>query len=156
MDFKFIEPSTPLVYVPISNGDTHFVIPVFSSDVPSEPDEVDNSSSLGGIDTDGDGIKDDVERWIALKFPKDAKKRRYSYSYAFYMRKLLMTTNRTQIQNNVIELIKASVCMPSNEKELAEIMGMHLNSETRFNRYAENAASLSTSMLEVNALACVL
>ncbi|WDD98163.1 hypothetical protein [Thalassomonas actiniarum] len=156
VNVDIVEPSPPVVYVPIALGDLITIIPVLADNVPPEPVEVDNSSVLGGVDSDNDGIKDDVERWIALQFPGDAKKRRYAYSYAYYIRQLLLTTDRTQIQNNVVEMLKASVCLPNNEQDIVTIMGMHLNSQARFNRYAANADALTNSVMQINALSCVL
>lgn len=41
--------------------------------VPPTPDPVTNASTLAGVDSNGDGVRDDVERLIALKFGLQSK-----------------------------------------------------------------------------------
>src|ERR1035437_4674182 len=41
--------------------------------IPAEPDPTVNSSTVGGIDSDNDGIRDDVERWIAATWKPGSK-----------------------------------------------------------------------------------
>ena len=41
--------------------------------LPPEPDEALNNSTLLGIDSNENGVRDDVERWIIIKYSKDSK-----------------------------------------------------------------------------------
>ena len=54
----------------IMNADRGFKFP---PGFPPDPGEA-GKKTLEGIDTDGDGVRDDLQRWIYARYPNDAKK----------------------------------------------------------------------------------
>ena len=61
--------------------------------LPPEPDPVVNNSTLLGVDVNGNGVRDDVERWIILHYAKDPKypktKTAIALQYAWASQKIL-------------------------------------------------------------------
>jgi hypothetical protein len=65
----FIEANQPpVIFVPIGI-DISVMIPIASEKLPVEPDAIQSFETLEGIDADGDGVRDDIERWIGFRFP---------------------------------------------------------------------------------------
>ena len=79
-----VKPITYRFYVPeVING----------FKLPPEPDEEKNNATLLGIDFNGNGIRDDVERWIIKHYAKDPKypktKTAIALQYAWAAQKIL-------------------------------------------------------------------
>ena len=56
----------------IINADLHFTFP---GGFPPDPGSV-GRKTLAGIDSDHDGLRDDVQRWIYARYPKEENKRK--------------------------------------------------------------------------------
>lgn len=61
--------------------------------VPPAPDQAMNDSTVAGVDTNNNGIRDDVERWIAQTYPTSAKMRAAIAQMALNSQKELTTPN---------------------------------------------------------------
>lgn len=73
---------SPVTYVPISVDDITIVIPVENRKVvPADPGET-GDASVVGVDVDGNGMRDDVQRFINLNYWKDGNLKYYAESVA--------------------------------------------------------------------------
>jgi len=57
--------------------------------LPPDPGEA-GKATLAGIDSDGDGVRDDVQRWIALTYPNSQKTRAALRQMAQAMQNILL------------------------------------------------------------------
>jgi uncharacterized protein YuzB (UPF0349 family) len=62
---RFIE--SPIKFIPINVGDIFFVIPIDHPSLPAAPG-LNGEKTLLGVDSDGDGIRDDVYRYIVKEY----------------------------------------------------------------------------------------
>ena len=79
--------SQSVTYVPISVDDIFIVIPA-GTGLPADPGQ-DGDATIEGIDADGDGIRDDVEKLISTHYPDDPMARAYSYMIAKRLQKII-------------------------------------------------------------------
>ncbi len=151
-----IEPSEPISFVPIGVGDITIFIPVRSSDLPEEPVN-DIPSNLGGIDSDNDGVRDDVELWIVDNFPDDRSTRSFLYHYSYYVRQFMLSAgNQTALQNNTIEMLKSDACLPNNSDALARLESKHMDSSERLIAFYEYKKILFSDDINIGEYGCVL
>lgn len=100
--------------------------------VPSEPPSAQNNATLVGFDLNGNGVKDDVERLIALKWLSNFADGVMVARNA----QLLLTQQGSTIDPS---LQRAAFCALSlNKVEESVIMSAILNTEDRFKSYARN------------------
>ena len=66
------------------------------SKVPPAPDLVANDATVAGVDSNNNGIRDDVERWIAQTYPTSAKMRAAVAQMALNSQKELTTPGLTK------------------------------------------------------------
>lgn len=59
--------------------------------VPPQPEEKLNDSTKAGIDTDKNGIRDDIDRYIADEFGEDANQLKHARLYAQAEQKMIVT-----------------------------------------------------------------
>lgn len=123
--------------------------------IPAEPDPAMNKATLAGVDSNSDGIRDDVERWIAATWKPGSKE-------YFAVRQLARDTQKdvtdTASINNVTkhlrmdETAKAIDCLwktyPGFKGKagdsLLEIMAENtLNTAARWNAYRESQSRSS-------------
>ncbi|NJK65061.1 MAG: hypothetical protein HC921_22225, partial [Synechococcaceae cyanobacterium SM2_3_1] len=62
-------------------------------DLPPEPDPELNNQTIAGIDLDGDGLRDDVQRYIYKRFPNDDQGRNALLRYAITHQNVLLTAD---------------------------------------------------------------
>src|SRR5689334_8778628 len=92
----------------IMNTDKHFKFP---PGIPSDPGEA-GKRTLEGTDSDHDGLRDDLQRWIYARFPNDPKKRNALKQNAItYQRKLFLKHDSSDMEqfNRMEE--KATRCL---------------------------------------------
>lgn len=101
-------------------------------EVPPEPDPELNNATLAGIDVNGNGVRDDLEREIAKKFGKNTGK--YTEALAFIkaeeMTIVLQTKESVQIYGKAVD------CTTMLADELDPITFIHLNTNERGQAYA--------------------
>ncbi len=90
----------------------------FEIDVlPPMPDEVENNSTIAGIDSDGDGVRDDVERYIAsLPHTTEQKKELKHYS-KILQRAFEVSDNKDASVQNTFDEITQVYCLKSKIDE---------------------------------------
>ncbi len=77
--------------------------------LPPEPDPAINNATLLGVDVNGNGVRDDVERWIILHYAKDPKypktKTAIALQYAWASQKILAnpTMESNKFLNNALD-----------------------------------------------------
>ncbi|MEP0176824.1 MAG: hypothetical protein ABJD02_09920 [Paraglaciecola sp.] len=141
-----VEPEAPISLIPVSIGGITFFVFKQSEYLPNEGDD---DNSIAGIDSDNDGIRDDVEVKVVLDKPFDRLQRSYLYNLAFYSRKMLSLSapperdsrhSPTSIkQLKVIKQIQqVKHCIDSDDPFLSnEIIASHLDSQQRFEAYLD-------------------
>ncbi len=89
-------------------------IPVTLADVlslPPDPGEA-GKATLEGIDSDGDGLRDDVQRYIAFTFPDSARVRAAAAVYAKKVQETFSVGNdRVKAMNLAAEINRSIECM---------------------------------------------
>ncbi|MDX1776330.1 MAG: hypothetical protein R3297_07085, partial [Desulfobulbales bacterium] len=85
--------------------------PPGGDNLPPDPGEA-GKATLAGIDSDGDGIRDDIQRYIALNYPDSAKTRAALQQYTLALDKALMhSPDETSALNNTEIMHRASECL---------------------------------------------
>jgi hypothetical protein len=116
--------------------------------LPPDPGEV-GKQTLEGIDSDGDGVRDDVQRWIAMRFFDSPHALAGVTQYASAVqRSLVEADNRTASVANGKEILKAMVCLyyvRQNDARLIhnELRSITLNTEERTRAWFQAQAHLS-------------
>lgn len=83
--------------------------------VPPTPDPVQNRRSLAGIDTDANGIRDDIDRRLAERFGADAARYTEARLHALRLQALLVGGSQADIQGYV-DFLK---CLPDKARLLS-------------------------------------
>jgi hypothetical protein len=142
------ETEQKVVFVPISVGGITIVI-LAGSGLPADSGERGNET-IEGIDSDNDGIRDDVERHISLHFKNKPKARAYSYVIAQKYQKLIENPamSLSQQQALIVNISEASNCV---DKEVANgsgfIMPYVLNTYARSLAYINSLQTLKGTVL---------
>jgi hypothetical protein len=93
---------------PLTTSVTFAVVPL-----PPDPGEA-GKVTLQGIDADGDGVRDDVERYIALTYATSTKTRYGLTQYAKAQQQLLVqATNKQSTIQNATDTGRADHCLKS-------------------------------------------
>ena len=79
--------------------------------LPPDPGEA-GKATLTGVDSDGDGLRDDIQRYIALTYPDSQKTRAALRQYTFALNKVMLESPDEESALNNTELIhRASECL---------------------------------------------
>jgi hypothetical protein len=110
--------------------------------VPPEPPKALNDLTLAGFDTNGNGVRDDVERMIAREWPAT---REDGFNVA-RQAQLLLSQRSSTID---MSLNRSAFCALATKKvDEQRIMSVFLNTEARFSAYTENTGLLETFSCE--------
>jgi len=84
---------------------------------PSAPDPAENDATVAGVDSNSNGIRDDVERWIAQTYPTSAKMRAAMAQLALNSQKEITTPNlnRDTAYQIALEGMDATNCIGDME-----------------------------------------
>jgi hypothetical protein len=80
--------------------------------LPPDPGEA-GKQTLEGIDADGDGVRDDVQRWIYRRYPNDELKRKAMLRYAKALQAGIVNVDRDsrdQVRARVLDGFRAERC----------------------------------------------
>ena len=113
-------------------------------EVPPAPDSEENNATLVGIDSDNNGIRDDVDIKIAEDFRNNEEKYSDAQEIAVIERKIL----NDPTEENLMKYIKAIRCDSLNSEEYDVIVKQMLNTAERKRAY--NLA-LTTIVFEAGA-----
>ncbi|WP_299006264.1 hypothetical protein [uncultured Shewanella sp.] len=120
--------------------------------------EAPDDGTIGNIDTNNDGIRDDVAVEIAKLFPNGNEKG-YLEHVSFYTRKFLLDTDDLDKRRHFVEMLKGYACLSATaagEDAYAKIVAHHLDSKARFNRYIGNQSFLNQQTMNADSMDCVL
>ena len=85
--------------------------PPGGDNLPPDPGEA-GKATLAGIDSDADGIRDDIQRYIALTYPDSQKTRAALRQFTFALDKAIMESpDETSALNNTERMHRASECL---------------------------------------------
>jgi hypothetical protein len=122
----------------IMNADQGFQFP---PGFPPDPAEA-GKKTLEGIDSDHDGLRDDLQRWIYARFPSDSKKRASLRQMATsYQNDLFLKHDREIMVTAFKRLSKAIDCLEDTfgdeNSEMEFIRAKVLNTKERTKRFLE-------------------
>ncbi len=108
-----------MVNVPISvDDDLSVVIPV-AINLPPDPGPA-GDVTIQGIDADGDGVRDDIEREIFFVYPDNAKARSVLYQMAKYYQSVIVNrTSASTVLDNFGYLSALEPCLEAATGDLA-------------------------------------
>ncbi len=101
--------------------------PPSNDGLPPDPGEA-GKATLPGIDADGDGIRDDIQRYIALTYPDSQK-------------------TRAALRQFVRALDKAVLQSPNEQSALNNTEGMHRASECNWYIHSENSIKMTDLLM---------
>jgi hypothetical protein len=88
--------------------------------LPLEPDDIENNATLGGVDVNNNGVRDDVERKIREKYAKPLHSALLIYEAKFYQRTLVeSTSNAIEIQKDATRTIDCEMYLGDFDKQVA-------------------------------------
>jgi len=111
------DPTTGFVPENLGEDPSPDMIPVDELDrlfpnLPPDPGE-EGKQTLEGIDADGDGVRDDVQRWIYRRYPNDELKRKAMLRYAKTLQASIVNVDRDrpeEVRQRAIETLRANDC----------------------------------------------
>ncbi len=115
------------------------VITVDPFKLPPDPGEA-GKQTLAGIDSDNDGIRDDVQRWIAISFSKNRSKLSASLAYASATQAILTSADLLTARAADSRRERATACLDylsqnGNGSSLSDLQDLLLNTPSRVNAY---------------------
>lgn len=116
--------------------------------LPPDPGEA-GKATLEGIDTDGDGLRDDIQRYIALTYPDSQKTRAALRQFTLALNKSILGSPDEESALNNTELeARASECLWSIHSEGSIkmsnlLMAEYLNTMERSRAYLEYDSKLA-------------
>jgi hypothetical protein len=123
-------------------------------DLPPEPDKAQNDATLAGIDTNQNGIRDDVERAIYFKYQNSAKEAAPAFQYA---KALQMEFTDVYNSGTLVAVIqeegRASLCLSDVQKK-DEIRKWFYNTDARTKARDQMLEKYMTSYTLLNTEEC--
>ena len=107
-------------------------------------------ATLEGVDVNGNGIRDDIERWIYLTYPHSEKLRRALIQEYFPMQNMIIhghQQNRDAVYDDMYAMMRAGECLKyvhsdKPYKISAELEARIVNTDERFIAYNESSRIL--------------
>jgi hypothetical protein len=142
--------------IPIDD-DLPIIIPI-ERNIPPDPG-VAGDATLAGIDSDKDGVRDDVEREIVRLYPKNAKARAVLYQEAKYYQVILANSaSASVVSDNYGYLMGLSQCLKSATGDLAAhgsvLRPQLLNTKERSDAYLASLRAIKGMDIQPKAVAC--
>ena len=128
-------------YVPIINSDLTVIIPIEPNHLPPDPGQ-DANITMEGVDSNANGVRDDVERYIAYTYPGENNGilRDRLKNFAYWQQKTIILGESVS-EANAVKIIEAGYCIQNllgkdeGHDSYAEIIARHLNTYDRSMRY---------------------
>jgi hypothetical protein len=141
---------SPLKYIPISVSDVFFVIPVEDSGLPPDPGE-DGEKTLLGVDSDGDGIRDDVFRYVVTKYWDDPHAELVLLKTAKISQNIMSHSNEVEVVKNEFDKISdirfcAEVVLNDASLKFKEIRDVLYNTPIRYENFLKSQSLLSSNV----------
>lgn len=124
--------------------------------VPLPPDPGDaGKTTLAGIDSDGDGVRDDVQRYIALNYPSSERTRAALTQYAVTVQDgLALANSRNDSRAHAVLVSKAIECLSyiigTNDvlEEVQKLRSQLVNTPLRAKAYIRRTGHISGLIIE--------
>jgi len=95
------------------------------SRLPPDPGEA-GMATLEGIDSDGDGVRDDVQRWIALSFPNSEKTRAALTQLTITEQQILVDADNADASvRNLLQMLDGLECLYYSSDSAGDIGRAH-------------------------------
>lgn len=123
--------------------------------LPESPDD----GTIGNIDDDENGIRDDVEVQISALYPNNPTGRGYLEHTAYYFRLFLLSDTDDDVRLYNSEVSKGYECLKGSdegEHAYASVLSTHLDSRERFRKYNKNQKAFTKGPITVGDISCVL
>ncbi len=135
-----------------SNPGGSMLVQVFGTptfQLPPDPGS-EGDATLEGVDVNGNGIRDDIERWIYLTYPNSEKMRRALIQEYYPMQNMIIhghQQDRDAVYNDMDAMQRSSECLfyvyqNSPHKITAELKARIVNTDDRFYGYMESSRQL--------------
>ncbi len=149
-------PSLRSAPIPLDD-DLTIIIPI-ERNIPPDPG-VAGETTLAGMDTDKDGVRDDVEREIVLLYPKNAKARAVLYQEVKYYQTILANSaSASVVSDSYGYLMGLSQCLKLATGDLAAhgsiLRPQLLNTEERTEAYLASLRAIKGINIQPKAVAC--
>lgn len=157
-EFRPVEPDGPpfrFIPIPAGNG-THVVARIPSASLPPHPGQADRRPSrVDGTDEDGDGVRDDLEHYIAERYPgrEETEKREALYRYVRTLQDFLFPPlwGIRGGQSNLNDFAHAAACIrkafdgdfAKARHEMVELEARYVNTEERFDVYIDRRQEIT-------------
>ena len=110
-----------------------------SGELPSDPGE-EGKKTLLGIDSDGDGVRDDIQRYIMQTYPEQKRLQKALFEYTKQFQKILQVADNKEASRQAVDVKRArSQCLSSivqdGYKYLRKLIPVILNTVERNKRY---------------------
>ncbi len=117
--------------------------------LPLDPGEA-GKKTLEGIDSDGDGVRDDVQRWIVLNYPNSIKKQEGLKQLTRALSLYILSSNKTQATEANYQRERAVGCLYLIDKKdgpnnIDSLKNKFLNTEQRLLAYYKSEELKGTS-----------
>lgn len=128
--------------------------------LPPDPG-AERDKTVAGVDSNGNGIRDDVERWIAQEYPSSARMRAATSQRALTLQKKMTETNLTAARAYEIGLasMASSSCSVetiyelkvygSSTTNLKKLMSAQINTKDRLKAYISYQKILGSRAFEI-------
>lgn len=122
--------------------------------LPPDPGEA-GKETLEGIDSDGDGVRDDIQRYIAFTYPSSERTRSALFQYARVQQMFILSSeNRDAARLHAQERTKANLCLfyirfDDAGRILDDLQAEVLNTLLRSSVYARSDAALSGTVVSL-------
>lgn len=142
LELRDVEPSgrPPMLFTPIPYDGLAVIVPIVSPDIPSESQD---NGSLLGTDADGDGVRDDLERYIATEYPDTPTIREALYRFVNAQQNLLIAYPSLSSASNAVRSAQTCIeqAMSGSATDAAsnETLARLLNSKRRSLAYVRNS-----------------
>ncbi len=113
---KYVYNEPPIKYVPIAVDDITVILPIENPNLVSDPGDANNQTVIG-IDSDSNGIRDDVQRFIDINYWDDLIGKVILENSAVSLQNILQAPNSNQtVVNEMGSLLKVSRCFRSTHQ----------------------------------------
>jgi len=125
------------------------VITKAADDLPPDPGEA-GKATLAGIDSNNNGVRDDVEIYIATIEPNSAKHREALKSFAVAIQRQLLQTNKSEAYEAARVTDRAMDCLDYvgkfDENKWKEVEALMVNTKARFSAYQAFQAAMNDTV----------
>lgn len=130
--------------------------PAVISDLPPDPGEA-GKATLEGIDSDNDGVRDDIQRYIALTYPESEKVRVGSLQLAKAMQIAILGSSTKQKSISSSFYVNKSIeCLSylskygiDGSEVIANLIGKLVNTVDRYSAYSRYNQNLSGNSFRI-------